>query len=109
MASSSIRLLPLIKTWSIFAQHEQDLSDAMTVFLGGRYYNVQSDLDSYVTTPPFGLLVYTVKSSIQEIDPDVSIITLFKSSTPYWIIMLIAMVIIINFPEVATWLPNQLF
>lgn len=43
-----------IKTWSIFAQHEQDLSDAMTVFLGGRYYNVQSDLDSYVTTPPFG-------------------------------------------------------
>lgn len=66
-------------------------------------------IEAGLLTPPFGLLVYTVKSSIQEIDPDVSIITLFKSSTPYWIIMLIAMVIIINFPEVATWLPNQLF
>ena len=66
-------------------------------------------IEAGLLTPPFGLLVYTVKSSIQEIDPDVSIVTLFKSSTPYWIIMLIAMVIIINFPEVATWLPNQLF
>ena len=66
-------------------------------------------IEAGLLTPPFGLLVYTVKSSIQEIDPDVSIVTLFKSSTPYWIIMLVAMVIIINFPEVATWLPNQLF
>ncbi len=66
-------------------------------------------IEAGLLTPPFGLLVYTVKSSIQEIDPDVSIVTLFKSSTPYWIIMLIAMVIIINFPEVATWLPNRLF
>ena len=66
-------------------------------------------IEAGLLTPPFGLLVYTVKSSVQEIDPDVSIVTLFKSSTPYWIIMLIAMVIIINFPEVATWLPNQLF
>ncbi len=66
-------------------------------------------IEAGLLTPPFGLLVYTVKSSIQEIDPDVSVITIFKSSTPYWIIMLIAMVIIINFPEVATWLPNQLF
>ncbi|MFY0615417.1 MAG: TRAP transporter large permease subunit [Hyphomicrobiaceae bacterium] len=66
-------------------------------------------IEAGLLTPPFGLLVYTVKSSIQEIDPDVSVVTIFKSSTPYWIIMLIAMIIIINFPEVATWLPNQLF
>lgn len=66
-------------------------------------------IEAGLLTPPFGLLVYTVKSSIQEIDPDVSVVTIFKSSTPYWIIMLIAMIIIINFPGVATWLPNQLF
>jgi C4-dicarboxylate transporter DctM subunit len=66
-------------------------------------------IEAGLLTPPFGLLVYTVKSSIQEIDPDVSVMTIFMSSTPYWIIMLIAMVIIINFPAVATWLPNQLF
>ena len=66
-------------------------------------------IEAGLLTPPFGLLVYTVKSSIQEIDPDVGIVTLFKSSTPYWIIMLVAMVIIINFPEIATWLPSKLF
>ncbi|MGI9524541.1 MAG: TRAP transporter large permease [Hyphomicrobiaceae bacterium] len=66
-------------------------------------------IEAGLLTPPFGLLVYTVKSSIQEIDPEVSIVTLFKSSTPYWVIMLIAMVVIINFPEIATWLPSRLF
>ena len=44
-----------IQTWSVFAQHEQDLSDQLTVFLGGRYYDVQSELDLYeingVATP----------------------------------------------------------
>lgn len=66
-------------------------------------------IEAGLLTPPFGLLVYTVKSSIQEIDPEISVVTIFKSSTPYWIIMLIAMVVIINFPEIATWLPNLLF
>jgi tripartite ATP-independent transporter DctM subunit len=66
-------------------------------------------IEAGLYTPPFGLLVYTVKSSIQEIEPDMSVMTIFKSSTPYWIIMLLAMIVIINFPEIATWLPNQLF
>ena len=38
-----------------------------------------------------------------------SVMTIFKSSTPYWIIMLFGMVLIINFPEIATYLPNLLF
>jgi tripartite ATP-independent transporter DctM subunit len=66
-------------------------------------------IEAGLLTPPFGLLVYTVKSSIQEFDPDMNVMTIFKSSTPYWIIMLIAMVVIINFPEIATYLPNLLF
>ncbi len=66
-------------------------------------------IEAGLLTPPFGLLVYTVKSSIQEIEPDMSVMTIFKSSTPYWIVMLLCMVLIINFPEIATYLPNQLF
>ena len=66
-------------------------------------------IEAGLLTPPFGLLVYTVKSSIQEFDPDMNVMTIFKSSTPYWIIMLMAMVVIINFPEIATCLPNLLF
>ena len=66
-------------------------------------------IEAGLLTPPFGLLVYTVKSAIQEIDPDMSVMTIFKSSTPYWMIMLIGMVLIINFPIIATFLPRLLF
>ena len=66
-------------------------------------------IEAGLLTPPFGLLVYTVKSAIQEIDPDMSVLTIFKSSTPYWIIMLLGMILIINFPEIATYLPELLF
>jgi len=66
-------------------------------------------IEAGLYTPPFGLLVYTVKSAIQEFDPDINVMTIFKSSTPYWMIMLLAMVMIVNFPEIATWLPNKLF
>ena len=66
-------------------------------------------IEAGLYTPPFGLLVYTVKASIQDIEPDMNVMTIFKSSTPYWIIMLITMVIIINFPKIATYLPDKLF
>jgi len=66
-------------------------------------------IEAGLYTPPFGLLVYTVKSAIQQFEPDMNVMTIFKSSTPYWMIMLVGMVLIINFPEIATWLPQQLF
>ncbi|NQV56310.1 MAG: TRAP transporter large permease [Rhodospirillales bacterium] len=66
-------------------------------------------IEAGLLTPPFGLLVYTVKSAIHEIDPDMSVMTIFKSSTPYWMIMLLGMVLIINFPIIATFLPRLLF
>ena len=66
-------------------------------------------IEAGLLTPPFGLLVYTVKSAIQEFDPDMNVLAIFKSSTPYWIIMLFGMVLIINFPQIATYLPNLLF
>ncbi len=66
-------------------------------------------IEAGLLTPPFGLLVYTVKASIQEIDPDMSVVPIFISSTPYWVIMLIAMIAIIAFPAIATYLPHLLF
>jgi TRAP-type C4-dicarboxylate transport system permease large subunit len=66
-------------------------------------------IEAGLYTPPFGLLVYTVKASIHDIEPDMNVMTIFKSSTPYWIIMLLAMVVIINFPQIATYLPSKLF
>ena len=66
-------------------------------------------IEAGLYTPPFGLLVYTVKSAIQQFDPEINVMTIFKSSTAYWMIMLLGMILIINFPEIATWLPEKLF
>jgi TRAP-type C4-dicarboxylate transport system permease large subunit len=64
-------------------------------------------IEAGLLTPPFGLLVYTVKAAIQ--DDDVSIVEIFKSSTPYWVVMLIGMMLIAIFPQIATYLPGLLF
>ena len=66
-------------------------------------------IEAGLLTPPFGLLVYTVKSAIQDFDSDISVMTIFRSSIPYWIIMLIGMAVIVRFPEIATYLPDLLF
>lgn len=64
-------------------------------------------IEAGLLTPPFGLLVYTVKAAIQ--DSAVSVSQIFKSSVPYWIIMLIGIVSIVMFPEIANFLPRLLF
>lgn len=64
-------------------------------------------IEAGLLTPPFGLLVYTVKASIQ--DSAISVSQIFKSSVPYWIIMLIGIVSIVAFPQIANYLPTLLF
>jgi len=64
-------------------------------------------IEAGLLTPPFGLLVYTVKSAIQ--DSTVSVSQIFRSSVPYWIIMLIGIVSIVIFPEIANYLPQLFF
>ena len=66
-------------------------------------------IEAGLLTPPFGLLVYTVKAATQDEDPDVSMVDIFKSSTPYWVIILLCMLLIIWFPGVATVLPDLMF
>ena len=66
-------------------------------------------IEAGLLTPPFGLLVYTVKAAIRDEGDDVSIVQIFKSSTPYWVIMLICMIAIINYPQIATYLPGLIF
>jgi tripartite ATP-independent transporter DctM subunit len=66
-------------------------------------------IEAGLYTPPFGLLVFTAKAAIHETEPDINVMTIFKSATPYWVIMLIAMIFIINFPQIAVYLPQKLF
>lgn len=63
-------------------------------------------IEAGLLTPPFGLLVYTVKAAIN--DPEVKVGEIFKSSVPYWGIMLLAATLLVLFPQIANWLPNRL-
>jgi tripartite ATP-independent transporter DctM subunit len=64
-------------------------------------------IEAGLLTPPFGLLVFTVKVAIR--DDGVSIASIFRGAAPYWIIILIAVFTISEFPIIATLLPSLLF
>ena len=66
-------------------------------------------IEAGLLTPPFGLLVYTVKAVMQDEDPGITLGEIFWSSTPYWVIILLTMALIIVFPKIATLLPGLLF
>jgi C4-dicarboxylate transporter, DctM subunit len=55
-------------------------------------------------TPPFGLLVFTVKAAIP--DENIPLGEIFRGSTPYWVVLLVVVAAIAVFPEIATFLPN---
>ena len=64
-------------------------------------------IEAGLLTPPFGILVYTVKSAID--DKDISIWNIFAASTPYWAVLLFAVVLVALFPGIATYLPSLIF
>jgi C4-dicarboxylate transporter DctM subunit len=55
-------------------------------------------------TPPFGLSVYTIKSALDV--PDLRVGEIFRGAFPFVLAMLVAIVIIIALPGIATWLPR---
>ena len=54
--------------------------------------------------PPVGLNIYIVSS----IAPDVPVTTVMWGTIPYVLCMMLAIVILCIFPEIATWLPDHL-
>ena len=54
--------------------------------------------------PPVGLNIYIVKS----IAPDVPVTRIMWGTIPYVACMMLAIVILCVFPEIATWLPDHL-
>ena len=64
-------------------------------------------IEAGLLTPPMGLLIFTVKSSVT--DPDVTLGDIFRGSVPFWILMLGVASLILLRPELATWLPELMF
>jgi tripartite ATP-independent transporter DctM subunit len=63
-------------------------------------------IETGLLTPPFGLLVFTVKAAIQ--DPGIGVGKIFAGSTPYWILLLAVIACLWYFPALATYLPGLL-
>ena len=59
-------------------------------------------IEAGLLTPPLGLLVYTVKGAVP--DSSVTLTEIFAGSIPYWLLMLVVMIIIWAFPITATFL-----
>ncbi len=55
-------------------------------------------------TPPVGLNLFVING----ITPDVPLQTILKGSLPYMLMMVLGIVILCVFPEIATWLPTYL-
>ncbi len=56
-------------------------------------------------TPPVGMNVFTLSS----LAPDIPMATIFKGVMPFFLAMLVTIMLIIAFPGIALWLPNLLF
>ena len=63
-------------------------------------------IEAGLLTPPLGLCVYTVKGCIS--DPNASLGLIFRGSIPYWIILLLVVLLVALFPGIANWLPTKM-
>lgn len=63
-------------------------------------------IEAGLLTPPFGLLVYTVRGSVP--DPTATLQKIFIGSFPYFLLILVAALIVILVPPLSTWLPREL-
>jgi C4-dicarboxylate transporter DctM subunit len=64
-------------------------------------------IESGLLTPPFGILVFTVKASLPP--NEITVGQIFRYSIPYWLCLLIVVLTIWFFPSIATWLPEYVF
>ena len=62
-------------------------------------------IETGLLTPPFGILVFTVKAAVTD-EKDLSTGEIFRGSVAYWIALLGVIILIAIFPQIATWLPN---
>jgi tripartite ATP-independent transporter DctM subunit len=60
-------------------------------------------IETGLLTPPFGMLVFTVKSALPQ--ENISTGEIFAGAAPYWFCLLVVIVVIAAFPQLATWLP----
>ena len=61
-------------------------------------------IETGLLTPPFGILVFTVKAAVP--DKRVELAEIFRGAIPYWIVLLGVVAALAVFPQLATFLPR---
>jgi C4-dicarboxylate transporter, DctM subunit len=61
-------------------------------------------IETGLLTPPFGILVFTVKAAVP--DKSITLAEIFRGSIPYWIVLLAVVTVLAVFPQIATFLPS---
>lgn len=61
-------------------------------------------LEMGLISPPVGINVFVVKGLV----PDVPMSQIFKGILPFWVAMLICVIMLIIFPEIALYIPNTM-
>lgn len=64
------------------------------------------NLQTSFMTPPMAMAAYYLKGVAP---PHVQLVEIFKGCFPFLMVVLIAMVILYNFPQIALWLPEQIY
>jgi C4-dicarboxylate transporter DctM subunit len=62
-------------------------------------------IETGLLTPPFGILIFTVKAALPD-EKNLYAGEIFKGALPYWLLLLTSIILLVIFPEIATWLPN---
>lgn len=57
-------------------------------------------------TPPFGFVLFWIKSILPK---DVHMGTVYRAALPFVALQLLGLILVLVFPELATWLPNFVF
>ena len=57
-------------------------------------------------TPPFGYNLFLMRAMAP---PEISLVDIYRSISPFVLVMILALVLVMVFPQIALWLPGQVY
>jgi len=57
-------------------------------------------------TPPFGYNLFLMRAMAP---PEISLADIYRSIFPFVLVMVVALVLVMVFPQIALWLPGQVY
>src|SRR5437762_2165118 len=92
--------------WALLRDPTRESVMILTIIAGALPFGVilTINMEIGLIHPPVGLNIYIVSS----IAPDVPVTRIMWGTIPYVICMMLQIVILCAFPEIATWLPDHM-